>query len=90
MPDGDGMGGSTVDLSGVEQNLKEISDNLGTGDKKLFTECAMRLYCNCDFEGNAAGKSAAQLAQQAINNALVFLNAFNKAKNKYFPDDEED
>ena len=26
MPDGDGMGGSTVDLSGVEQNLKEISD----------------------------------------------------------------
>jgi hypothetical protein len=88
MPDIDPGGGASVDLSGVEQRLQDISDNLGSGDEKLFTDCALRLFVNCNFDESVTGKSAMQQAQQCIDNALMFVTMMKKTKDKYFPKEE--
>ena len=86
IPDG---GGATVDLSKIEENLKEISENLGSGDEKLFTDCALKLFVNCNFDESLTGKSPLQQAQQCIDNALMFVSMIKKTKDKYFPKEEE-
>jgi len=85
-PDG---GGSSVNLSKVEEYLKEISDNLGDGDRKLFVDCALKLFVNCNFDESLTNKSPLQQAQQCIDNALMFVAMIKKTKDKYFPKEED-
>ena len=88
MPDIITDGGSTVDLSKIEENLKKISENLGSDDKNLFVDCALRLFVNCRFDEKLTNKSPLQQAQQCIDNALMFVAMIKKTKDKYFPNDE--
>ena len=68
----DAGGGGTVvniDLTEVSQKLDEISQTLKGDNKKVIQDIAIRLYANSEFE--RSGKSAAQLADAAIEHATI-------------------
>jgi len=64
-------GTSEIDLTEINQKIDEIVKAL-TGDPKyLVKEIAIRLYVNSEFD--KPGKSAAQLADAAIERAKILV-----------------
>ena len=64
-------GTSEIDLTEINQKIDEIVKAL-TGDPKyLVKEIAIRLYVNSEFD--RSGKSAAQLADAAIERAKILV-----------------
>ena len=84
MPDMGQDAVASVNLSVIEHHLEEISKSLGTDDEKLFTDCALRLFVNCNFDERLTSKSPMQQAEQCIDNALMFVTLIKKTKDKYF------
>ena len=68
-----GGGGAVVniDLTEVSQKLDEIVKALAEDHKNLVKEIAIRLYANSEFD--RSGKSAAQLADAAIERAKILV-----------------
>ena len=67
-----GAGGSTeIDLTETNQKLDEIVKALAGDPKNLVKEIAIRLYANSEFD--RSGKSAAQLADAAIERAKILV-----------------
>ena len=68
-----GGGGAVVniDLTEVSQKLDEIVKALAEDNKNLVKEIAIRLYANSEFD--RSGKSAAQLADAAIERAKILV-----------------
>ena len=68
-----GGGGTVVniDLTEVSQKLDEIVKALAGDHKNLVKEIAIRLYANSEFD--RSGKSAAQLADAAIERAKILV-----------------
>lgn len=64
-------GASMVDLTETNQKLDEIAKALAGDPKKLVKEIAIRLYANSEFD--RSGKSAAQLADVAIERAKILV-----------------
>ena len=64
-------GASTIDLTETNQKLDEIAKALAGDPKKLVKEIAIRLYANSEFD--RSGKSAAQLADVAIERAKILV-----------------
>lgn len=67
-----GAGGATeIDLTETNQKLDEIVKALAGDPKNLVKEIAIRLYANSEFD--RSGKSAAQLADAAIERAKILV-----------------
>lgn len=67
-----GAGGvSQIDLTETNQKLDEIVKALAGDPKKLVKEIAIKLYANSEFD--KSGKSAAQLADAAIERAKILV-----------------
>lgn len=67
-----GTGGATeIDLTETNQKLDEIVKALAGDPKNLVKEIAIRLYANSEFD--RSGKSAAQLADAAIERAKILV-----------------
>lgn len=64
-------GASTIDLTETNQKLDEIAKALAGDPKKLVKEIAIKLYANSEFD--KSGKSAAQLADAAIERAKILV-----------------
>ena len=70
-PDG---GGTTV----VNINLDPVVEAIKGDSQKIFTETAMRLFANSNFEINQ-NKSVIQIAQDAIKRAAIFTKELGSA-----------
>lgn len=68
-----GGGGAVVniDLTEISQKLDEIAKVLAGDPKNLVKEIAIKLYANSEFD--KSGKSAAQLADAAIERAKILV-----------------
>ena len=67
-----GAGGANeIDLAETNQKLDEIVKALAGDPKNLVKEIAIRLYANSEFD--RSGKSAAQLADAAIERAKILV-----------------
>ena len=67
-----GAGGANeIDLAETNQKLDEIVKALAGDPKNLVKEIAIRLYANSEFD--RSGKSAAQLADAAIERAMILV-----------------
>ena len=64
-----------IDLSGTEEALTKIADALSGDEKTLIKDIAIKLYANSKFD---EGKSAQQLANDAIERALVLISKLPK------------
>ena len=64
-------GAATVDLTETNQKLDEIVKALAGDPKQLVKEIAIKLYANSEFD--KSGKSAAQLADAAIERAKILV-----------------
>ena len=61
-----------IDLSGTEAALSKIADALSGDEKKMLKDIAIRLYANSEFD--KSGKSAQQLANDAIERAMILIS----------------
>ena len=67
-----GAGGANeIDFTETNQKLDEIVKALAGDPKNLVKEIAIRLYANSEFD--RSGKSAAQLADAAIERAKILV-----------------
>ena len=64
-------GASEIDLTETNQKLDEIAKALAGDPKNLVKEIAIKLYANSEFD--RSGKSAAQLADAAIERAKILV-----------------
>ena len=64
-----------IDLSGTEEALTKIADALSGDEKTLVKDIAIKLYANSKFD---EGKSAQQLAIDAIERALILISKLPK------------
>lgn len=67
-------GGTTV----VNINLDPVVEAIKGDSQKIFTETAMRLFANSNFEIEQ-NKSVIQIAQDAIKRAAVFTKELGSA-----------
>lgn len=57
-----------IDTSGIAAAIEKLVGD----EKKTFTEIAIRLYANSEFD--KSGKSAQQLANDAIERAMILMS----------------
>ena len=69
--------GASIDMGPTNEALGKIADALSGDAKKFFKEVAMRLFANSDFEHSS--KSAAQIADEAIERAAIFASKLDAA-----------
>lgn len=71
---GEGNNGAAggTDMTITNEKLEKIAQTLSGDAKSLCKDIAIKLYTNNNF--SLGNKSASQYADEAIENALIFIN----------------
>lgn len=77
MADENNNGGGGTDMTATNQKLDDIAKILAGDNERLFKDVAVRLYSNTNF--SLTNKSAAQIADEAIERAAIFVQRMTAA-----------